>query len=164
MSPQIAMLGPPRMTPEVPAHCRSERLVRTTFKDTDLMGIVHHASYLGYFESGRVEYMRRRGIDYALSAVSGVHLAVVETGLRYRKPARFDELIRVDTRLVELSKVRVRFHYQLLRHESEQPLVLVEGFTLLACVSDGGKLRGLPTELRTRLLEAETCPRAIDLV
>jgi len=146
-----------------PEHCLSERLVRASFKDTDLMGIVHHSSYLNYFESGRVEYMRRRGIDYALSALGGVHLAVIETGLRYRRPAQFDELIRVTTRLTCLTRVRVRFDYRLTRHP-ESAVLLVEGFTELACVDHEGAPRPLPDALHSRLLGAETEPRPIDTV
>ena len=77
-------------------------IVRVRFRDTDLMGVVHHATYLEYLEAGRVEYLRRRGMDYVEWTRRGVHLAVAEVHVRYRKSARFDDRIVVETRLAEL--------------------------------------------------------------
>ena len=51
--------------PQPDADCKSAYIVRVRFCDTDLMGIVHHAKYLEYFEAGRVEYMHRRGIGFS---------------------------------------------------------------------------------------------------
>src|SRR5438128_1013117 len=63
---------------ELPAHCVSRHVVRVRFGETDLMGIVHHGTYISYFEVGRVEYMRRRGLDYNSWTELGIHLPVVE--------------------------------------------------------------------------------------
>ena len=82
-----------------PEHCVSRYVVRVRFCETDLMGIVHHGSYLSYFEAGRVEYMHRRGVEYLEWAKQGLHLPVVEAQVRYRKTARFDERLVVETRL-----------------------------------------------------------------
>src|SRR5688572_16757813 len=96
-------------------HCVSRHDVRVRFGETDLMGIVHHGTYISYFEVGRVEYMRRRGVDYHSWTELGIHLPVVEAYVRYRKSARFDELLSIETRLTELTRVKVRFGYRLLR-------------------------------------------------
>ena len=79
------------MRPQPNAACRSTYVVRTRFCDTDLMGIVHHAKYLEYFEAGRVEYMHRRGVEYLEWTQRGIHLPVVDVAVRYRKSVRFDE-------------------------------------------------------------------------
>jgi acyl-CoA thioester hydrolase len=104
--------------------------IRVRFGETDLMGIVHHASYLGYFEVARVEWLRRRGVTYAEWAARGVHLPVVDADLRYRMPAHFDEVLDVETRLTELRGVSMRFSYRIAREGS----LLTEGSTRLACV------------------------------
>ena len=95
-----------RLKQELPSHCTSRHVVRVRFGETDLMGIVHHATYISYFEVGRVEYMRRRGLDYHSWTELGIHLPVVEAHIRYRKSARFDELLCIETRLTELGKER----------------------------------------------------------
>src|SRR5262245_21401370 len=85
------------------------------FCETDLMGIVHHANYLTYFEAGRVDWLHRRGISYDDWQKRGIHLPVVETRLRYRKAARFDEVIVVETTCAEVTRVTVRFSYRVVR-------------------------------------------------
>src|SRR3954451_16345970 len=81
------------------------------FCETDLMGIVHHANYLTYFEAGRVDWLHRRGVSYEFWVKRGIHLPVVETRLRYRKAARFDEVLVVETTCRELTRVTVQFSY-----------------------------------------------------
>lgn len=111
------------------------------------MGIVHHGTYISYFEVGRVEYMRRRGLNYTSWTEMGFHLPVVEAYVRYRRSVRFDELLVIETRLTELSRVKVRFDYRLLRlgpRKDEE--VVAEGHTLLACVDQDHIPRRLPGE------------------
>lgn len=107
------------------------------------MAIVHHAEYLTYFEAGRVEWLRRRGVTYADWASRGVHLPVVETGVRYRAPARFDEELELETRLAQLKAVSLRFEYRLLREKT----LLAEGFTRLACIDGSHALMRIPDEM-----------------
>jgi acyl-CoA thioester hydrolase len=137
--------------------------VRVRFGETDLMGIVHHGTYISYFEVGRVEYMRRRGLDYHSWTELGIHLPVVEAYVRYRRTARFDELLCIETRLSELTRVKVRFDYRLLREpegegaaagDPDQQLV-AEGHTLLACVDQHHIPRRIPAEAEAVLLGPE---------
>ncbi len=124
------------------------------------MGIVHHGTYISYFEVGRVEYMRRRGLDYHSWTELGIHLPVVEAYVRYRRTARFDELLCIETRLTELARVKVRFDYRLLREpegEAEGKVdpddkVVAEGHTLLACVDQNHVPRRIPAEAEAVLL------------
>jgi len=147
----------------VPPHCISRYPVRVRFGETDLMGIVHHGTYISYFEVGRVEYMRRRGLDYHSWTELGIHLPVVEAYVRYRRTARFDELLCVETRLTELARVKVRFDYRLLREpEGEEAVVdpddqvVAEGHTVLACVDQHHIPRRIPAEAEAVLTGPET--------
>jgi len=120
------------------------------------MGIVHHGTYISYFEVGRVEYMRRRGLNYTSWTEMGFHLPVVEAYVRYRRSVRFDELVVIETRLSELSRVKVRFDYRLLRPTSEtEDEILAEGYTLLACVDREHVPRRLPAEAEAVLTGPE---------
>lgn len=129
--------------------------IRVRFAETDLMGIVHHASYLLYFEAGRVEWLRRRGVTYAEWARRGVHLPVVDAALKYRSPARFDELLELETRLTQLRTVSLRFDYRLLRPEPAQSVVLAEGHTRLACVNDAHALARFSEDMLAALQSPE---------
>jgi acyl-CoA thioester hydrolase len=116
--------------PDVPAHLTSSTSLLVRFCETDLMGIVHHANYLVYFEAGRVDWLHRRGVRYEEWARQGIHLPVVESRLRYRKAARFDEELVIASTCVELTRVTVRFGYVITRGADR----ICEGETLLACV------------------------------
>lgn len=117
---------------EVPPHRTTRSELRVRFVETDLMGIVHHGTYLSYFEAGRVDYLHKRGVSYEAWTKEGIHLPVVEANLRYRKAARFDDRLVVASTCAELTRVTVRFTYRIFRGED----VLCDGFTLLACVGD----------------------------
>lgn len=153
------MPSPPHRTP-IPDHCFTETAQRVGVADTDLMGIVHHANFIRYFESGRLEYMRRRGMPYKRMVDRGLHMPVVELDVRYRKPARFDDLLCVTTRVGALTRVTVRFDYVISRLEpaAEPREALCSGHVLLACVDDANRPRALPDELVEGLLAPESAP------
>ncbi len=115
------------------------------------MGIVHHATYLAYFEAGRVDWLHKRGVRYEEWVRAGVHLPVVETGLRYRKSARFDEWLTVETTCAAVTRVTVRYEYRIVRGED----LLCEGFTLLACVGADLAPKRVPEPIAEVLRSAE---------
>jgi acyl-CoA thioester hydrolase len=136
------------------AAARSVVRVRVRFYETDLMGIVHHGSYVAYLEVARVEWLRRRGVAYAEWARKGLHLAVVDLSLQYRAPARFDDEIDVHATLGDRRAASIRFDYRLLR--VADGTLLAEGSTRLACVDDAGALRRLRGEMAEVLDRAES--------
>jgi acyl-CoA thioester hydrolase len=134
----------PRNTAHViPEHCSTQTAHRVSVADTDMMGIVHHANYVLLFERGRLEYLRRRGLPYKDMVDRGLHMPVVELNVRYRKPANFDDLLCVETRLGALSRVTVRFNYVIRRSEQ----LLLEGHIVLACVDAQNRPRPLPEDI-----------------
>lgn len=135
-----------------PATATSSLELRVRFCETDLMGIVHHANYLVFCEAGRVEWLRRRGVTYADWAASGVHLPVVEAHLGYAAPARFDDVLVVETALVELRAVSMKFGYVIRRGETR----IAYGWTRLACVDASHKLKRMTEEMRRILLSGES--------
>lgn len=120
------------------------------FCETDLMGIVHHSNYLQYFEVGRVEWLRARGVAYEKWMAQGVHLPVVDASLRYRLTARFDDRLIVETRVVDLARVSVRFGYRIVRDAPGEELVC-EGDTRLACVGADLRPRRFPPDVAALL-------------
>lgn len=134
-----------------PKLAASHTEIRVRFCETDLMGIVHHANYLAYFEEGRVDWLRKRGITYAEWAQRGVHLPVVEASTRYRAPLAFDQVFSLETSLTELRSHSVRFDYRARR----DGILLAEASTRLACVGPDHKLIRIPTELNAVLVQGE---------
>lgn len=134
-----------------PAPAKSERPalavhsteIRARYPECDPMGVVHHAVYPIYFEIGRTEMLRATGRNYRALEEAGVFLAVVRLEVRYRRPARYDDLMRLETRLLVAGPVKIEHAYSLYRGEE----LLVEGQTTLACLDRDGRARPIPTEL-----------------
>jgi acyl-CoA thioester hydrolase len=135
-----------------PPHLTSRFTLQVRFCETDLMGIVHHANYLTYFEAGRVDWLHRRAISYDVWTKQGIHLPVVETHLRYRKAARFDDVLVVETTCALMTRVTVRFTYRIVRDGT----LLCEGDTLLACVGDDLAPKRIPPAMAAVFRSAES--------
>jgi acyl-CoA thioester hydrolase len=126
--------------------------VRVIYGDTDQMGVVYYANYLRYFEAGRNEFLRRKGLRYReVEERLGVLLPVSEAAVSYRAPARYDDLLVIETCLDELRRVSARFCYRVLRGEE----LLATGHTVHACVDAEGRIRRLPSELAAALSVGE---------
>lgn len=108
------------------------------FADTDAMGVVHHATYLAYFEVARVDAMRQLGTEYARVVERGLHLVVIEASCSYVKPARFDDVLLVHTQTSEIGSVRFGFDYQITR--AADGVLIATGSTRHACV-DAARMR-----------------------
>lgn len=74
-----------------------EFTVRVRYAETDQMGVVYHGNYAQYFEMGRVEWLRNLGVSYKWMEENGVMLPVVSLEMNYKKPARYDDVLRVKT-------------------------------------------------------------------
>jgi len=122
---------------------------RVLYGDTDSGGVVYYANYLRYCEHGRTELMRERCCTYRDLESQGFILPVVESYLRYKAPAAYDDLLTIRSALVELKSVSCRFNYSIFR-ESEQKL-LVKGFTVHAVVDRSGRLVKFPEGVYERL-------------
>lgn len=119
-----------------------ELTFRVRFAETDMMGIVHHANYLIYFEAGRVDFSREAGASYADLEANGFSLAVSEIQIRYIVPARFDQLITVRTWVDELKSRTVTFGYEVVDAGSQS--LIVTGSAKLICIDHVGQVRRIP--------------------
>jgi acyl-CoA thioester hydrolase len=126
--------------------------VRVIYGDTDRMGVVYYANYLRYFEAGRNEFIRAKGLRYRdFEEQYRLVLPVVEAHAGYRTPARYDDLLAVETSLVEVRRASARFGYRIVRDDE----VVATGHTVHACVDLDGRVRRMPPELLERLSQGE---------
>lgn len=88
---------------------------RVRYQETDQMGVVYHANYLSWFESGRTEMFRELGFAYRTLESMGVLLPVTSADLQFKSPARYDDLIAVYARLTTFSALRVVYEYEIRR-------------------------------------------------
>jgi len=123
---------------------------RVIYGDTDKMGVVYYANYLRWFERGRCEFLRQLGVPYGEIEARGIHFPVVEAGCRYVKPAHYDDLVLIETRLESVSRRTLNFSYRILREGEGAPLAT--GSTKHACIDGAGRVLRTPTDL-ARILE-----------
>lgn len=100
------------------------------YSETDQMGIVHHSRYYPWFEVGRTEFFASGGIRYGEMERQGLMLPLVETHCRYIMPARYEDVVIIRTAIKELSPVKIRFSYDVVR--KADGALLAQGETLLA--------------------------------
>jgi acyl-CoA thioester hydrolase len=126
--------------------------LRVIYGDTDQAGIVYYANYLRFFEAARNEFIRAKGLTYrSFEAEHRLRLPVVEAGVQYKQPARYDDLVTIEIALTEIRRASARFGYRVLRGED----VLATGHTVHACVDLDGRIQRMPKELLARLSAGE---------
>ena len=119
--------------------------VRVLYADTDRMGIVYHANYLRWAEAGRGAWMRARGRAYRELEEAGYYLPLVESYLRYHAPARYDDVLVVETRIVFARRASIKMGYQMWRDgHPEKPIVT--GFTVHAVTDAKGRVLRVPKD------------------
>jgi acyl-CoA thioester hydrolase len=130
--------------------------VRVRYAETDQMGVVYHANYFVWFEVGRVELMRSLGVEYKkMERDDDCHIVVADVHCRYHHPARYDEELRVRTRIAESRNRLVKFSYELFRDSDDT--LLANGQTTHIICGSNGRPKMLPEKYR-RILVALAVP------
>lgn len=118
--------------------------IRVRYEDADPMGFLHHAKYLSYFEIGRTEMYRASGGNYRELEESGNFVVVVKAEVRYRRPARYDDVLTVRTTLKGVTMAKILHEYQLLRDGE----VLATADVTLALIDRSGQAQRIPEWMR----------------
>lgn len=123
----------------------SKTSIRVRYAETDQMGFVYYGNYAQFFEVARVEMLRDWGFSYKQLEKSGVLLPVLEFNIRYFKPAVYDDVLSIETRIEQMPSARIRFDYKIFNEAEE---LLNEAFTTLVFVdSQTRKPRRAPAEM-----------------
>jgi acyl-CoA thioester hydrolase len=93
--------------------------VRVRYSETDQMGVVYHGNYIPYFEIGRVEWLRNKGISYKMMEESGTALPIVSMSINYKMPARYDDLLTIKTTFKSQSSVKIEFECEIANDKNE---------------------------------------------
>jgi acyl-CoA thioester hydrolase len=120
----------------------AEARIRVRYAETDAMGIVHHSSYIIYFEEGRSEYARQRGTPYSQFEQNGYYLTVTEVNARYVQPARYDQELKITTWIGEMKSRSLMFNYEI--SEMVAGNMLVTGYSRHICITTDGQVTRIP--------------------
>lgn len=113
----------------------SRTQITVRYAETDMMGIVYHGNYLPWFEVGRTTLLKECGLPYRELEAQGYHLPVIELGVKYHRPALYDDTLTVITRLKERPTLRIHLEYEVRRGDE----LLVTGFTTHAFINKSGQ-------------------------
>jgi len=138
--------------------------VRVLYGDTDAGGVVYNANYLRYFEIGRTELMRQWVCSYSDIEKLGFVLPVIECWSRFKAPAVYDDLLTIETTIAEISKLKCKFNYRIIKQEQglARPKLLVKGYTVHAAVTRAGMLTRIPEEIYQKIAQFSCDTRTID--
>jgi acyl-CoA thioester hydrolase len=127
-----------------------DTVVRVRYAETDNMGVVYYANYYIYFEIGRTEYLRNIGIDYRrMELEDDSFIFVAESKCRYRRPARYDDALRIRTRVVSVRRRTISFDYEILHNETAE--LLATGETIHVVCDSKGRPKAMPEKYRRML-------------
>lgn len=117
---------------------------RVRFVDTDMMGVVHHSNYFRWFEAARVAYLKEAGVDLWDLMNGGYSFPISDVRCAYKIPARYDDSLEIFVRMIELSRAKMVFCYQVRRQNDNE--LLAEGYTCNIFTNDKGKVTRLPAK------------------
>ena len=141
-----------QMENELHPHVHETQL-RVRYAETDQMGVVYHSNYFVWFEVGRVEMLRQLGFSYRdMEQKDNIHIAVVDMHCRFKSPARYDDLITIRTRLINVRESLLHFGYEIVRAEDGK--ALAEGESVHIVVNSAFKRIHLPKKYMAPFLKA----------
>ena len=114
--------------------------IRVRYSETDAMGYLHHANYVNYFEMGRIELLRAQGGSYREMEEQGIFIVVARLAIRYKSPARYDDLLRLKTVITKTTAVKIEYEYKVYRDD----ILVAEADSMLACINKDGIPQKLP--------------------
>ena len=116
--------------------------IRAIYADTDAMGIVYHTNYIRWFEIGRTEFFRDMRMQYTEIEAAGFNLPLTQVYCHYLLPARYDDIVLIETKIEYLKRASIKFVY-LIWDENHRD-ILTEGYTVHACTDTSGKIIRIP--------------------
>lgn len=122
---------------------------RVRYAETDRMGVVYHSHYLVWCEIGRTDHIRGTGITYRQMEESGITLAVAEATVRYKSPAHYDDMVRVETTLTDVGSRTITFEYVVSNADTGERLATAR--TVLVSLDRAHRVTALPRDVRTLL-------------
>jgi acyl-CoA thioester hydrolase len=120
--------------------------LRVRYKESDPMGFLHHTNYFTYFELGRTELLRADGGNYRQMEEDGLRVVVVKAECRFRRPARYDDVLRLRTTIVRSAGAKIEHEYELFRGGE----CLAVGHVTLAVLDRNGKVQPVPEWMATK--------------
>ena len=126
--------------------------LRVRYQETDPMGFLYHVFYFTYFEIGRTELLRASGGNYRRMEEEGLLVVVVKAECKFHRPARYDDVLRLQTTVARVTPAKIEHEYRLFRGEE----LLALGNVTLAVIDREGKVQRVPEEFSSTMASTNT--------
>ncbi|MFZ3329347.1 MAG: thioesterase family protein [Candidatus Acidiferrales bacterium] len=137
----------------------AETSIRVRYAETDQMGVVYHGNYFTWFEVGRVELCRQLGFEYKQMEIEDdSYIVVADAHCRFKRPARFDDVLVIRTRVLNAQRRTVKFGYEVVHQESGE--LLATGDTMHVICDRLGRPKSLPEKYRKYFPTAKAASHA----
>ncbi len=117
--------------------------IRVRYSETDAMGLLHHSNYLTYFEIGRTELFRAQGGSYRRMEELGLFFVVASIKVNFKRPARYDDVLTLETEIRRQTPAKLEHHYELKRDNE----MLCVADSVIACINKDGQVQRIPDDL-----------------
>jgi len=121
-----------------------ETEIRVRYQETDNMGVVYYANYFVWFEVARTEYLRSQGVSYRQLEANGLYLMVVSAACQYKYPAKYDDVVRIQTWLPEIKNSSLKFNHKLFVGDK----LIATGESVHVFTNRSGKPVRVPEEMK----------------
>ena len=122
---------------------------RIFYHDTDCGGVVYYGNYLKYLEEARTEYLEKKGLDIKKLADSGIWFAVARQEIDYEAPAKYGDMLEIETVISEIKKIKIVFDCVIKNQDGK---TVAKAKTIMACVDPDLKLLRMPENVRKALI------------
>lgn len=129
--------------------------LRVRYQETDNMGVVYYANYLVWFEVARTEYFRSLGVNYRELEEKGVYLMVAKATCDYKTPAKYDDIVKIETWIPELKNSSLKFAHKLFVDNR----LIATGESVHVFTNRSGKPMRIPEEVKGLISVSELSPR-----
>ena len=121
--------------------------VRVRYAEVDRMGVLHHSRMFVLLEMARTEMLRRHGMNYRQMEDEGWFLVISKAACTFKSPARYDDVLLIETKVVRMTHTRIDHAYRVTRQSNGD--LVAEAETTLACVDREGNIQRIPESLKT---------------
>ncbi|MFW0883553.1 acyl-CoA thioesterase [Candidatus Acidulodesulfobacterium sp. H_13] len=133
--------------------------LKVRYEETDAMSVVYYGKYFVFFEVARTEYLKNIGHNYVDIEENGFYFMVVESNCKYYNPARYDDDLRIFTKIEYVRNSSFNFLYEVVKEKNGGKIRIAKGNTVLVCVSNKDfKPRRIPEYLRIAIQDFENTP------
>ncbi|TLG73954.1 acyl-CoA thioesterase [Culicoidibacter larvae] len=103
----------------------AEKEIEVRYAETDQMGVVYHANYLAWLEVGRAEFVKDLGLSYVDMEAAGIISPIVSVEMKYKRPTKYGDVVRVRTRIHKLSSLGVTYAQEVVNQADEVCLTAI---------------------------------------